>query len=449
MRPLEDTAEWSKAKILAQDPKSKAAFYAGVTTAFTAESIRTDWDFLGRPKQQWPDGDWDIWALVAGRGFGKTATGSNATRKVAESGEIGLIHLIAPTPADYRDVMIEGDSGILKASPRWNRPTFYPSKRLLQWPSGVRALCFSAEDPEALRGPQCGFLWGDEPASWTYGKETFDMAQFGLRLKPEHTGPVMRGQPRQLLTTTPKPLQWFKDVLKQSNTHVTRGSTYENLDNLAAAFANSIIKRYEGTTLGNQELLALIAEQVEGALWTQELIHSCRTTSAPANRVRVVVAVDPAVTSNENSDETGIIVSALGDDEKVYILEDCTPGRVSPNTWAQAAVAAYHRHGADAIVAEVNNGGDLVSSNIATIDRYAPVEMVRATRGKERRAQPVVSLFEQKRAKMLGFFPELEEQMTQWSPIDKSAKSPDRMDAMVWGVAWLTGEAGGRSRLIA
>lgn len=797
--------ELSLAERLAVGPPEEAeAFLAGLTKR-EADLLLTDWAFHGRPKQQWPgspghrcadptcgrgagDDDWTTWALIAGRGMGKTRSGAESTRKVAESGEVGLIHLIAPTPADYRDVMIEGPAGIQAISPRWSRPEWFPSKRLVLWPNGVKALCFcatpdtealtrdrgwvthetlnvgdviltwntltgfsewqpmsavhrfdvsdeplvaiggryhaslttgghrwpildrfgnirwttssaiatgkvdthtrllaaapcadlpmiakyddafvelvawawtegcatlnsrprmvisqslrvnpthcasidrairevfgppreaqavgnnqrvngmewrtyrqrdlqiwqldpdaastvfdcfdgnicnkvvsisfilsltraqlelfvarsvdgdghrktpgcyslaqnnrerldrfalaltllgiphsvtkldttypfwqastrrsptlslmagiaangsngasnvtattftgtvwcpttptgtwfarrnghtfitgnSAEDPEALRGPQCGFIWADEIGAWTYGEATWDMAQLGLR---------MGRRPRQVITTTPKPFKWLKKILADDDTHLTRGTTYENLQNLAETFKRTILSKYEGTRLGRQELMAEILEAVEGALWTPELLETTRRFEAPHDGwQRVVVAVDPAVSATADSDETGIVVSARASDGDVYVLEDCTPGRVKPGEWGRAALAAYHRHKADAIVAEVNNGGDMVIETIQNLDPggYVKVEKIHASRGKFVRAEPISALFEQGRAHLLGTFPLLEEQMTSWVPAAKGQDSPDRIDAAVYSLTELT--QGRRARLIA
>lgn len=446
--PPPDPTQRSLAELLALRPiEEQEAFLAGLTDA-EAEALAFDWDFLGRPKQQWPPGFWTTWAIIAGRGFGKTQTGSHATRRVAESGDVPMLHLVAPTPADYRDVMIEGPAGILQSSPRATRPEWFPSKRQLVWPNGVKALCFSAEDPEALRGPQCGFLWADEPGAWTYGEETWDQAQFGLRISPRtRTGPL-QGQPRQVFTTTPKPYKWIKKLLADETTHVTRGTTYENLANLAEAFKRSVLKKYEGTSLGRQELMAELIEAVEGALWTPERLELTRAGVVRQDWVRVAVAVDPAVTATADSDETGLSVCAIGQDTELYVLEDATPGRVSPHAWATAALQAYYRHKADVIVAEVNNGGDMVVDTIRNLDPYARVETVTATRGKAVRAEPIAALWEQGRAHLLGTFPELEQQLTTWVPGQKGQDSPDRMDAMVWAATWLT-EGRGRARLIA
>lgn len=425
-------------KLAAEGVEAIEEFLASLSEE-DARRVAWEWEFNGRTKQLWPGrgqpcgpehgcahapGTWTTWALIAGRGFGKTWVGANATHRVAMNGDVPIIHLIAPSPADYRDVMIEGPSGLHAIAPKWERPEFRTTKRLLEWPNGVRALCFSAHDPEALRGPQCGFIWMDEPAAWQYGQETFDMAQMGLRLG---------SYPRQVMTTTPKPYEWLKEILKDSQTHLTHGTTYENMANLPAAFRKAILRRYAGTTLGRQELMAEILDAVEGALWTVELIERTRSLSLTDTRPRCVVAVDPAVSATENSDETGIITAVLDAYGEGHVVADDSQTRAKPDQWARAAIAAYHRHQADAIVAEVNNGGDMVEHTIHTYDRSIRVEQVRASRGKATRAEPVVALFEQNRAHLLGTFPKLEHQLTNWVPGEKkSITSPDRLDAMVW-----------------
>lgn len=373
--------------------------------------------------------------LLAGRGFGKSRTGAEFIRHKVESGECSRACLIGPTSADVRDVMIEGESGLLAVCPPWNRPKWEPSKRRLTWPNGAIATTFSAEEPERLRGPQHDVLWGDELAAWRY-PETWDMAQMGLRLGKN---------PLSVVTTTPKPVKLVRRILADPATAITRGSTYDNSANLSASFIHSIQQAYEGTRLGRQEIYAEVLEDVEGALWARDLIDETRwakSAALPPMR-RIVVSIDPAVSSAESSDETGIIV--CGTDAGVegigirgFVLEDLTC-RKSPEAWARMAVNAYYRWKADRIVAEVNNGGDLVEATIRTIDPNVPFKAVRASRGKFTRAEPVASLYEQKRIHHAGHFKALEDQMTQFtSDIDRAKyDSPDRVDALVWGITEL------------
>ena len=367
-----------------------------------------------------------MWLILAGRGFGKTRAGAEWVRGLVESGEGKRIALIAPTASDARDVMVEGESGLLNICPPDFKPLYEPSKRRLTWPNGAVATTYSADEPERLRGPQHDFGWCDEIAAWRY-PATFDMFRFGLRLGK---------RPRSLITTTPKPIKLLRQLVTQDNVVITRGSTFENKANLARAFIDEITRQYEGTRLGRQELWAEILDDAAGALWTRAMLEQARTNEYPDDLERVVVAIDPAVTSKESSDETGIVVCGRKG-HRGFILADHS-GRYSPNEWARKAVEVYHRHGADRIVAEVNNGGDLVQSVLQTGDRRGSYKAVRASRGKRTRAEPVAALFEQQRVSICGAFNELEDQLCTWDASDGSP-SPDRLDAMVWGLHELMG----------
>jgi phage terminase large subunit-like protein len=361
-----------------------------------------------------------VWLILAGRGFGKTRTGAEATRKAKD--RYGRIHLVGPTAGDVRDVMVEGQSGILETSPPWDRPQYEPSKRRLTWGNGAVATLFSADEPDRLRGPQCEFAWCDELAAWRY-HESWDQLMFGLRLGED---------PRCLVTTTPRPTKEIRDLLKQATTHVTRGTTYENRDNLAPAFFEQIVSKYEGTRLGKQELLAEVLDDVPGALWTWDMIQKAQEARSPVEMKRIVVAIDPAVTATEDSDETGIVACGIGTDGRGYVLAD-ESGRYTPNQWGRKAVELYKRLDADRIVAEVNNGGDMVETVIRTVDLHIPYRAVRASRGKRVRAEPVAALYEQGKVSHLGSFSRLEDQMCTWDATT-SDKSPDRLDALVWAL---------------
>ena len=405
-------------------PASQRRFLDALTDEETA-MLEYDWDFWARPEQRWPAGLWRIWLVLTGRGWGKTRTGAETIREAIEKGGYGRINLVGATAADVRDVMIEGESGILAISPPWNRPKYEPSKRRLTWPNGAVALCFSADEPDRLRGPQCDFAWCDELAACRR-PDAWNQLMFGLRLGRD---------PRCIVTTTPKPTQIIRELVKAETTHVTRGTTYENRDNLAGAFFDQIIRKYEGTRLGRQELLAEILEDTPGALWTWEMIGAARLpdlTEVPAMK-RIVVAVDPAVSNTETSDETGILVCGLGEDGRGYVLCDAS-GKYSPDGWARRALGLYYEYRADRIIAERNNGGDMVENVIRTADASASVKTVWASRGKTTRAEPVTALYEQGRISHAGEFPELEDQLTGWTP---GMKSPDRLDALVWALTEL------------
>ena len=322
--------------------------------------------------------------------------------------------LVAATAADARDVMVEGESGILAVSPPWNRPHYEPSKRRLTWKNGAIATTYSADEPERFRGPQHDGAWCDELAAWRY-PEAWDLLMFGLRLGKN---------PRCVVTTTPKPKRIVRELLKDKHVTVVRGTTYENRDNLAGAFYEQIVSKYEGTTLGQQELYGEILDELPGALWTRALIQH----GPVPDLERIVVAIDPAVTSKAESDETGIIVAGRKGN-KGYVLEDLS-GRYSPQGWASKAVEAYHRWEADRIVAEVNQGGDMVQSTVRQVDENASYKAVHASKGKRVRAEPIAALYEQGRMLHAKAFTELEDQMCGWT--HDMDWSPDRLDAMVW-----------------
>ena len=341
------------------------------------------------------------------------------------------VGLIAPTAADARDVMVEGESGILACSPPDFRPLYEPSKRRLTWPNGAVATLYSAEEPDRLRGPQHDLIWADEPAAWKY-PETWDMAMFGLRLGTD---------PRVIATTTPRPTRLIRDLVADPGTVVTRGTTYENARNLAPAFLAAIVKKYEGTRLGRQELNGEILDDNPGALWHRGVIENLRVREHPP-LLRIVVGVDPAVTSDPKSDETGIVVAGIAADGHCYVLEDASL-QGTPLTWATAVKRVYDQYQADRVVAEKNNGGELVEANLRTVDRSLSYRGVWASRGKRTRAEPISSLYEQGRVHHVGAFPALEDQMCDWVP-DSGDPSPDRMDALVWALTELTQSTTGR-----
>lgn len=401
---------------------------ADLTTA-QALDVLHDWPFWARPNQLPPSGEWRVWLLLAGRGFGKTRTGAELIRARVMARTARRLALVAPTAGDARDVMVEGESGILAISPPWERPRYEPSKRRVTWPNGAIATLFSADQPERLRGPQHDAAWCDELASWRY-PEAWDMLMFGLRLGED---------PRVVVTTTPRPTKLIRELLGDPTVVVTRGTTFENRANLAPVFLGQIVRRYQGTRLGRQELEAEFLEDVPGALWNRGVIEAARVYAVP-ELIRVVVAIDPAASSKEGADETGIIVAGKDENGCGWVLADAS-GRYQPTEWARTAISAYRTHNADRIVAEVNNGGDMVEATLRIIEPNAPFAAVRASRGKVTRAEPVAALYEQGRVRHLGVFSQLEDQMCAFTRdahgdlASRSAgDSPDRVDALVWAL---------------
>lgn len=370
--------------------------------------------------------------------MGKTRTGAETVRgweeEASQRGERITIALVGQNSADVRDVMILGESGILSISPPWNRPTYIAARRMLLWPSGSQALIFFGDTPDQLRGPQFHFAWVDEIAKFRYPLQTWDNLELALRLGDN---------PRAIVTTTPRPIPILRSMLEDPMVAKTFGSSYENLANLAPTYITRVIQRYEGTRTGRQELHGEMLTDMPGALWTFDMIENNRVSVIPDMK-RIVIAVDPAVTAHEESDESGIVVCGLGMDDLGYVLEDAS-GRYTPDGWAQKVVNLYAKWKADRVVAEVNNGGDLVETVLRTVDRNLPVRKVRASRGKTRRAEPVAALYEQNKVKHFGMFSVMEDQMTTY--VDDSSNStgvkqsampsPDRMDAMVWGITSL------------
>lgn len=391
---------------------------------------RPPWRDLARPEQLPPDGAWLVWIYAAGRGAGKTRAAAEWANEQAEQHPGCRIALIGRTPADVRDVMIEGDSGILAVAGE-NRPVYQSTKRRLTWPNGSVAHTYSAEVPSQLRGPQHHYAWCDEAASWTDAPkgDVLDTAWNNLML-----GLRLGRSPRCVVTTTPKPNALTRTILGRPTTVVTRGTTYDNLANLAPSFRDEVLAIYEGTRIGRQELLGELLDDVEGALWTIALIDETRVSVAPEMR-RIVVAVDPSGGSGPNNDEQGIIVAGLGVDGALYVLADRSCS-LSPHGWASRAVAAYREFNADRIVAERNYGGDMVESTIRQVDADAPVKVITASRGKVQRAEPVAALYEQGRVHHVGALPKLEDQLATWTPHDGT--SPDRLDALVFAVTELT-----------
>ncbi len=363
--------------------------------------------------------------LLAGRGFGKTRAGAEefAWQLLCNSNWRGAI--IAPTEADARDTCMEGESGLLGILPaecidKWNR-----SLGELRLFNGSRVKLFSADVPERLRGPQHHIAWADELAAWRYS-EALDQLRFGLRIGEN---------PKLIVTTTPKPVPMLRDIIGREGVHITRGSTFENAANLAPAALAELKHRYDGTRLGRQELYAEVIDDVPGALWSHSQLDALRIKHAP-DLVRIIIAIDPAVTSGAQADSTGIIAVGLGEDHHAYVLQDATV-QAAPHQWARKAVAVYEALAADLVIGEVNQGGDLVESVLRTIAPHLPYRAVRANRGKLLRAEPVAALYEQGKVHHVGSFGLLEDEMTRFAPGLIEQNSPDRVDALVWAITEL------------
>jgi phage terminase large subunit-like protein len=415
---------------------SKEEKRAFILRASQSKSLRIKytWAAWAREKQLWQleaPWSWDTWFLCAGRGFGKTRTGAQQIIEWAAADHEALIALVGRTVADVRDVMVGGKSGILACSPPWFKPEYKPSQRKLIWPNGALAYTYTAEKPDQLRGPQHSKAWGDERAAWQYD-DAWDQLQFGLRLG---------AKPQCVVTSTPRATKAVKELLREPGTHFTRGNTYENTANLARKFIQQIERKYGGTRLGRQEIDAEILDDNPGALWKREtMIERYRVARDQVPPLkRVVVAVDPAVKApdpakaargelDESVAETGIVVAGLGLDDQGYVLADYSMQGM-PLEWANQGIVAFDSWKADAIVGEVNNGGDLVESNFRTVRKNISYQAVRATRGKLLRAEPVSNLYQQGRVHHVGTFSDLEDQQCNWIPGDRS---PDRLDALVW-----------------
>lgn len=421
-----------------------------------AYALLYDWGFWAREEQKMPAGAWwTIWLVLAGRGFGKTRVGAEAVRVWAR--KYRFVNLVAPTSDDARDIMVEGESGILACCPKDERPFYRISKSRLEWPNGNKSLIFTADEPERLRGKQHQKLWCDEIAAWRY-QEAWDQAMFGLRLGPN---------PQAVATTTPKPIALIKELIADSKSETpsvvaTAGTTYDNRPNLSPKFYSKVIRKYEGTRLGRQELKAEILDDNPRALWHRTNIDLFRVAIAPADLHRVVVGLDPNVKNRDHAelnrvpdvlDEAGIVVCATGDAPPGWIAPpECTmSGGVhfyvlgdysldeGPNVWGNAAVKAYRDHAADRIIGEVNNGGDMVEATIRVVDQNVSYSSVTASRGKAIRAEPIAALYEQGRVHHVGFFPQLEDECCDFDPIT-TTKSPNRMDALVWALTELSAD---------
>ena len=384
-----------------------------------------DWVLNARPKQAEPPGDWFTWLIKAGRGFGKTRTGAEFIRDNVENHGYRRPAFVGRDAEDVRKTMIEGISGIQAVYPEQQKPEYAPSIKQIVFPNGAIGDVFYGTEPEKARGPEHDIIWIDELCAMAYPQQLLDNLIFGLRRGP---------RPKMLITSTPKPVKVIKELLKRAgqDVHVTNGTTWENRTNLSRPFISHIEERYEGTRLGRQEIYGDILDDNPNALWRREWIDRDRLPEAPEELERIVVAVDPGASTGEDAAETGIVVAGVKGRE-YYVLADVSlKGR--PAEWGLQAVAAYKTFDADRIIAERNNGGDMVESTIRNVDNRAAVKTVWASRGKVTRAEPVSALYERRKVHHVGTFPELEEQLCEWEPGDDS---PDRLDALVWALSEL------------
>lgn len=430
------------AETLRSLPASKVKELFQALGHIKTEELKHDWNFWARDAQLEPEGLWNTWFINAGRGFGKTRTGVEWVREQVKKGK-KRIAAVAATNSDIERVMVKGESGFLSvcwkgdktyAGKKMGLPEWSPTKRTLTWENGATVQFFSAEEPERLRGPQFEIAWCDELAAWNKDIDTWDMLQFCMRLGKH---------PRIVVTTTPKPTKLVRKILKDDKTHVTTGSTFDNSANLAGTYLEAVKEQYEGTRLGRQELYAEVLEEAQGALWNTDMLDACTIKQEQVpDLTRVVIAIDPAVTANKESDMTGIVVAGIDVNGIAYVLGDYTD-RLSPQGWAAKAIELYHKYEADRIVAEVNQGGDMVKTTIHGEDETVPFRAVRASRGKYARAEPVSALYERGLVKHVAnpsdsaTLNELETQMRTWEPLG-SIGSPDRLDALVWALTDLS-----------
>ena len=439
--------------------KSAAAWLASATPEMVDEFLKglgdealmaLPWlfEFWALPHQLPPEGAWKSWVIMGGRGAGKTRAGAEWVRAQVEGarpldpGRARRVALLGETVDQVREVMVFGESGIVACSPPDRRPVWEATRKRLVWPNGAVAEVYSAFSPDSLRGPQFDAAWADELAKWPKAEEAWDMLQFALRLG-EH--------PQQVVTTTPQNIPVLKAILKNPSTVLTQAPTEANRAYLAASFLEEVRARYSGTRLGRQELDGVLLEDVEGALWSTAALEAGRV-EAPGKMSRIVVAVDPPVTGHKGSDECGIVVVGAATEGppsewRAWVLEDASVSAASPDAWARAAVAAMERHGADRLVAEVNQGGQLVESVVRQVDPTVAYRAVHASRGKVARAEPVAALYEQGRVHHLRGLGALEDQMCRMTARGYDGKgSPDRVDALVWALTELIVEPAAKWR---
>ncbi|HHL43577.1 MAG TPA: ATP-binding protein [Hellea balneolensis] len=390
------------------------------------QHILDDWQFLARPDQLPPPTDWVIWLLLGGRGAGKTRAGAEWVRAQVKAGA-ERIALVGPSYQEVRAVMLEGESGLLNLGKMGERPKYISSRRRLEWPKGAVGEVFSAEDPDGLRGPQFECAWADEFCAWAYPDATLSNLRLGLRLGDN---------PRLVMTTTPKPIAALTRLMEEPSLVVTRARTQDNKTNLSPIFMKTIVESYGGTRLGRQELDGEIMTDFPGALWSRDLFEQGRVKTKP-NLSKIVIAIDPPVTSHQSSDACGIIVvgrSGSGAEAKAYVLQDATVQGARPDEWVNLAAKLYHVWGAHYVLAEINQGGDMIQTMFNTLQTDVAVRTVYATKSKAVRAEPVALLYERSRVHHVGHFPELEDELCLLGVENSPKTSPDRADALVWAV---------------
>jgi len=426
---IHNPAGLSKADVFRTWPRARRETWLAALSPDEAVALEYDWSFWARAKQLPPPQRFLIWLVLAGRGFGKSRLGAEWIIGKAQCSPPGTrITIAGRTLEDAAGIMVQGESGLLAHSPPWFMPRYIEKDHELRWPNGVIGMVFGATRPDAFRGWQHHFFWGDEVAAWMYWS-CLDQLKLGLRLGRA---------PQGIITTTPRPLPQLRELIAQRTTITTTGSTYENLQNMAPTFASEILAQYEGTRLGLQELHAQILDDSPTALWKRAQLDEFRVTSHP-RLVRIVVGVDPAGSNSAKSNHTGIVAAGMGVDRQYYVLEDGTLS-AQPTEWAKQVAILYHKHKADRVVAEVNMGGDMVQAVIHAVDPTLSYRGVHASRNKITRAEPIAALYEQGKVHHVGFFPKLEDELCTYDPLSPEnlrggSSSPDRLDACVWALS--------------
>ena len=412
-------------QIAARLPQDKMNEFMAGFKDLEADSLSLDFAINARREQLPPPGDWNIWVMLAGRGFGKNFAGANWLIDKHLTGEMQNTGIVAATSSDLRRYCVEGPSGIIAQAPSYFKPKDVPSKSRLEWPNGTYSHYYTAEKPTRLRGPNLDGAWCDELSWWSKMEETWDMLSFALRLGTH---------PQRVITMTPRPTKLVKRILEREgkDTVVTRGPTYDNVSNLSSIYIQELKDRYEGTRLGRQEIGGELITDADGALWNYDLIDGLRRKDPAENLIRIVVGLDPSTTSGEKADEAGVVVAGKDKNKQGHVIADHSL-KATPLTWAKKAVWAYNHYKANCIVAESNQGGEMIETIIKGIDENVPVTLVHASVGKVARAEPVAAAYEQGRVFHHGTFHKLEDEMCDFVP-DDITESPNRVDALVWAL---------------